>query len=316
MLTARGLRVLVLTLAAALAVAAPAAASDLKQTLQNCEPGTSLGQATRPSSVCVVLTSGLRAFSNEPGITHAPSIRTVSATAVNGYVRAKSADYARYMWSDWFSNATNASGYVDGTWTVGPEWPGPIGKQTIDLHVSGDPADAKYVSCPNVSYIVCEVARTTGTIRGKDRYAFSVVRLTTRPLIIRIVNQTDHTLERTSPSALATNLLHDTQIADPVTIPSYDAAAPNANIGWYHYYRYAVRAGRGASFDATYTLRAAAQSNLARATVRIMLAMKADGTDDNSRCVADDRFATYLQCSVMVAGSPSGQMIATVYVAQ
>ena len=296
---------------------ASAVQSDLKKTLANCEPGTSLGMSTRPSSVCVALSSSVAAFSTTPGTTYSPSIREVSATAVNGYQRAQGNVNPSFIWSDWFSNTTNLSGYVDATWTVKPIWEGPIGQQSIALHISGDPAGDTNVTCDRVSYIVCNVAPSRAMVGDrKERYTFSYVHLSSRPLIVRVVNQTGHLLQRTSPSVLTSNLLRDDRIGDPASIPSYDPAASEANVGWYQFYRYAVRANRAASFETTYTLKPGTESNLNGATVRILLALKSDGSDDNSRCIADDRFATYLQCSVAVAGSASGRVIATIYVAQ
>jgi hypothetical protein len=314
----RGIIVMAAIGMACLGVAASAQArlSDLAATLANCQPGSSHGMSTRPSSVCVVAAGDATAFGTVPGETFSPSIRQVSATATNGYVRAEGISSRSLIWSDWFSNATSASGFVDGTWTLNAVWPGPIGQQTVALRVHGDTSDGKYVSCDHATYLVCEVARSGGDLPSRNRYTFSVVRISTRPLLVRVVNQTGHTLERTSPSILTTNLLRETQIGDPTTIPSYDPAAPDANVGWYEFYRQAVRAKRANSFDTTYTLKSAAQSNLNGATVRVIIAMKADGTDDNSRCIADDRYSTYLQCSVAITGSSRGTVYATAYVAQ
>ena len=315
----RPLPTLVLTLLAILvALGAPAASqaalSDLAKVEKGCLPGnTSYRQG---STVCVIAFNDLKTFTSTPGDLVGMSLRTESATASDGEVVNPGFVHPWYLLTDWHADKGFwSTPDVTGTWKIKTAASGGALKdKTVTLDINGDPTDGVHVTCPTAIYIACHTSQSTA---GKVYWPrdLAVVRLTTRPLIVRIVNQTGHTLAR-SAAEIASNMLHDTQIPDPATIPSYDAAAPGANIGWYNYYRPAVRAKRAISFDTTYTLQPAAESNLAGSTIRIIVALKSDGSDDNSRCVTDEQHTTYLDCSVALTGSASGTLVANVYVAQ
>ena len=316
-----------LLLAAALSVAllalplpALASAPTLNGALGNCAPNRDYG---RPSSVCAVVYNDMLVFTSSPGRLIRPALRSFGITTTGGFLHAEGTQRNAgdpYLWADWRSRTGNFSAWVDAEWRVGiPDSSKSAlrGQETrLRVHGSGDGEERRFIQCPNTAYIACSVAPSDSTDAPHNHHVFSVASLSTRPLVVRIVNQSGHTLERTSPSVLSDNTIRDEQIPDPRVIPTYDPVRPAANTGWYHFYRYPVRAKRASSLNVTYTLRSAQESNLNGAAIRIFLALDADGKDDDSRCVADNRFATFLQCGVSLTGSAAGVLTATVYVSQ
>ena len=170
-------------------------------------------------------------------------------------------------------------------------------------------ADGTYtMTCPEQAYLVCQTpAVFSHKVNRHVRDITGFASIESRPLIVKIINQTDQPLVRSS-EARTTGLLRDDQVADPATIN----AMHNGHVGngYYHFYRDSSKANNA---TVSYTFGAGSEGTaLTHGVIDIDIVVDEAGTTTTSTCRAPEGLDVTVQCAVTMIGSADGILTAIV----
>ena len=175
------------------------------------------------------------------------------------------------------------------------------------------------MTCPEQTYLVCQTPEVySNKVFREPANLEGYASIESRPLIIKIINQTDQPLVRSS-EARTTGLLRDNQVADPETI----SAMHNGHVGngHYHFYRDSSQANNA---TVSYTFAAGTEGtaltdsvleinivvDLPPTEAEAVTAVVGDAT--KSTCRAPEGLDVTVQCAVTTIGSADGIITAIV----
>ena len=176
------------------------------------------------------------------------------------------------------------------------------------MNMNGRNSGSFAMLCPETTYLVCrtpEVFSHEVSTNVPDITGFASIE--SRPLIVKIINQTDQPLVR-STQAYTTNLMRDLQVADPETIN----AMHNGRVGngYYHFYRDSSKVNNA---TVSYTFAAGTEGTaLTHGVLDIDIVVDEAGNTTTSTCRAPEGLDVTVQCVVTMIGSAEGILTAIV----
>lgn len=295
----------VIALAIALAALAPTASA---ATTESCPIiGT---------SACGVVTNRVMAFGTHGGVIGTTSIQRTGAKEIGGWNFTGSST-AAFGWnaSVWDGFRMGSSTFPEGEITYGPV-SGPLKDRVATVRMTwgdlkGDTQPAYRLSCPRSTFLVCSTPLVNGDgwTYQNPQELIGLATIESRPLILKIANQTDQPLARSSEPRESA-LIRDTAVADPATIPALTDGLDGG--GYYHYFRDTSKANN-ATMAYTFADGTGATS-LTGGVITIDINVAADGSTSASSCKAPEGLAQTVQCKVTMLGTADGILTALVTV--
>ena len=266
------------------------------------------------ASVCGVVTNRIKGFDAHGG--HLLGNQTLQITHINethstygGGAAYKDGAVSivkpwNTSWWQWFdgdrgiTSFTPAGGALNTPVSVKYDWE----------NMNGFKEGTYTMTCPEQTYLVCQTPevyshKVAKFVHNLEGYAS----IESRPLIIKIINQTDQPLVRPI-EARTTGLLRDNQVADPKTI----SAMHNGHVGngYYHFYRDSSQANNA---TVSYTFAAGTEgSALTHGVLDINIDVDGAGDTTKSTCRAPEGLDVTVQCAVTMIGSADGILTAIV----
>ena len=278
----------------------------------NCLVGDgAIGGARPQGSYCALVENKARAFGVQGALTGMALERTNVTMSKGLWLGGSSA--AGNPGSFWASMFNNGFGLLGTAFYAPPA--GPLASDPVEIQLGDSGSSTRHAKCINIRYFSCEIPETTqevvaGMTRGQSTLAVVIVQ--SHPVILKIVNQTDQRLTRSTQLRLAGFVQDTASTNDALAQSIAPLQGSQQGQAYYHLYR-----DQSVADNATvsYQFAAGGTGVLTGAILNIDLSIATDGVAKGS-CSADQGLNVNLTCSVAVLGEPNeGPTIAIVNVA-
>ena len=301
--------------AAALAVLAALAASAGAQTFQVGLP-SECSAAPRNSSNpgqdrCLLVENRARDFGVTGSLSRMPLRRTDVSMAKGSWVGGSSE--ATNPGSFWAQFGIGFSG-LRGTVSYAPAT-GPLAAEPVQIQVGETGSETRLVRCINIRFFTCEVPETVQPLTGGGIYGqipASVAVVTTHPVILKIVNQTDQWLKRSTDLRLTGFVADSESTSEIMTRSIAPLERSQQGQAYYHLYR-DLSVDNNATVE--YQFGAGGTGVLTGGIIGISVTIDKNGVATGS-CNAPQGLLVNVSCTVRILGIPEeGPTIAVVSVA-
>ena len=272
---------------------------------------------TESANACGVVTNRILGFNAHGGEVSVDQTLRVTHVNETHATYERGSAFVAQAWNtsswQWFNSILSRSGIASFA-PAGGALSAPVAVKYDWVNLNGindgTPRDGMYsLTCSEQAYLVCQTPEIFSHARGfplvTDITGFASIE--SRPLIVKIINQTDQPLVRSSEARM-TGLLRDDQVADPITIN----AMHNGRVGngYYHFYRDSSKANNA---TVSYTFGAGSEgSALTHGVIDINIVVDEAGDTTTSSCRPPDGLDVTVQCAVTMIGSADGILTAIV----
>jgi hypothetical protein len=295
-----------------LAILASAVAAQTFQVGKSSDCSAAVGNASNPGQdVCLLVENKAREFGVQGRLQGMPLQRTNVSMSKGSWVGGSST--AGNPGSFWGQLSVGFTGLL-GTVSYAPTT-GPLANEPVQIQVGETGSATRRVKCVNLSFFSCETPETLqslsdNAILGQIPLGIAIVQ--SHPVILKIINQTDQPLSRSTQLRL-TGFVQDTGTTnDALAKGIAPLQGSQQGQAYYHLYRDQSVANNA---TVSYQFAAGGTGVLTGAILNIDLSIGTDGVAKGT-CSADQGLLVNLACSVAVLGEANeGPVIAVVSVA-
>ena len=290
-------RLMIIAAALVLGVVALAPAAGAQVVFQTGSPGDC--RSTSDTAVCGLIEIKAKQFTGQGTLGGMTFVRTSAASSIKGGSTTASSPGSFWELAENFSNTSSSKV------TFAPK-AGALSGQQVQVELgkydaSGNQLDGVAIRCVDPTYFTCLLPWTVRPDKSADYNVYmpmGIAIVRSHPVIVKVVNQTDQALQRSTEARTTGMIESATNAGDSATI-----AALNGDQAGFAYYQYYRDTSEANVMTVAYTFLPGGTGVLTGAVIDVEVAISDTGVATTS-CRVDQNLLVNLSCAGAVVGNP------------